>query len=182
MRILNRQAWLTAGCLLAVSSWAQAQCITLEQLLNLSAISREPLLQRAARQLPATEWTYRGNSTVGKEVFWTYKDPVDGYVRPDGHAEAWLGVRPETGTQAVTLKTSFPACINQLRASLRLYKLKQQPITCHECEAVRYESPQFIVDIYNRKNGPYPFIIVVRHVPTGPTAPREATTSVSGAQ
>ena len=179
MHTKKYKMWLTGFCLLAASTWGQAQCITLEQLLDLSAISTEPLEQRAERVLPATEWTYQGASKIGKEVCWTYKDPTDDYQAPDGSSEAWLGVRPATNVQVVTMKTNFPACINEIRTSLRLRKLKQKPITCHECEAIRYESAQFIVDIYDdRKKGAYPYIVVVRQIP-GVIAPREATTSAA---
>lgn len=173
----KHKTWLTICCLLAASTWARAQCITLDQLLDLSAIGTDSLTQRVARALPATDWTYRGPGRIGKEVYWTYKDPLDDYVAPDGSSEAWLSVRPASNAHIVTLKTVFPACVSSIRAGLRELKAEQKPVTCPDCEATRFESAQFVIDVYDRKKGPYPFIIVVRQAPAKATPPKGITTS-----
>ncbi len=173
----KHKAWLTGFCLLAASTRGHAQCITLDQLLDLSTAGADPLMQRVTRDLPAAEWTYRGRGPIGKEIYWTYKDPLDDYVAPDGSSEAWLSVRPVLNAHVVTMKTIFPACMNGIRASLRSLKLEQKPITCQDCEATRFEGVQFIIDVYDRKKGPYPFIIVVRQTSGGVVSPKEVTNS-----
>lgn len=151
---------------LAAGRPAAAQCLSLDELLALapesSALATAPagdgLPPNLQRMLPKLTWAYQGQIAGTHDYFWTspaFGGPLD---QP---TTSWLCVRPGQATRDVVLKTTRAACVRQLRQELEK-KLRPEPVTCVECEGVRYQSEAYSVTIYSHKKGQYPFVVVVR--------------------
>lgn len=80
----------------------------------------------------------------------------------------------------MVLKTTLANCVRELRGELKSRKLTAQPVTCPNCEAVRYQGPDFEATIYNQMKGDYPFVIVVHQVPAA-ASPAVSEAGRSGA-
>ncbi|WP_310396056.1 rhodanese-like domain-containing protein [Hymenobacter sp.] len=148
---------------------ARAQCLALADLL---AIGAEPTAltapQAVARYLPSP-WVQTGPTAASREVFWA--------LPPDGGtplAAARLQVRAQRPGQDVVLKTTQGNCVRELRGELKSRKLTAQPVTCPNCEAVKYQAPDFEATIYSQMKGDYPFVVVVHQV-LAAVAPAPAT-------
>lgn len=137
-----------------------AQCLALDELL---AIGAEPTALTVplvvTGRLPA-DWTFTGAGTGSREVFWTLP-PAEGSTLP----AARLQVRAQRPGQDVVLKTTQAACVRQLRAELKSRKLTAQPVTCLNCEAARFQGPDFEATIYSLMKGDYPFVVVLHQIP-----------------
>lgn len=164
MRIFILLALL--GSQLVFSPAARAQCIALTDLL---AIGADPTVQVSGKVVTdhlAPEWTYVGATNAAKEASWSFTPA--GASAPT----ARMVVRPQRPGQDVLLKTGQASCVRDLRAELKSRKLTAQPVTCPNCEAVRYQSPDFDVTLYSQMKGEFPFVVVVHQVP--PTMPPAA--------
>ena len=149
---------------------AHAQCVALSDLL---AIGADPTAQSSGKVVTdhvSFEWTYVGATPTAKEASWTFTPA--GAPAPT----ARLLVRPQRPGQDVLLKTTQASCLRDLRSELKARKLTAQPVTCPNCEAVRYQSSDFDVTLYSQMKGEFPFVVVVHQVPAGmpPPAPAAA--------
>ena len=148
--------------LLAVlTSPARAQCVALSDLL---AIGADPTAQSSGKVVTdhvSTEWTFVGPTPMAKEAFWTFMPA--GASAPTGR----LQVRSQRPGQDVVLKSTQANCLRDLRSELKARKLTAQPVTCPNCEAVRYQAADFDVTLYSQMKGEFPFIAVVHQVPPG---------------
>lgn len=175
-----RLSLVVSCCLLLVLAAgrpAAAQCLSLDQLLALapesSALNAPPAEDgpppNLQRLLPKLTWAYQGQITGTRDFFWTspaFGGPLD---QP---TTSWLCLRPSQITRDVVLKTTRAACVRQLRQELEK-KLRPEPVTCVECEGVRYQSEAYSVTIYSHKKGQYPFVVVVRQpLAAAPSAAR----------
>lgn len=157
----------------------RAQCPVLDDLL---AIGAEPTALTSPPVVAAhlsADWVLNPPKAGARETFWTV--PAS-----DGGAAALLLVRAQRPGQDVVLKTTQAACVRQLRSELKSRKLTTQEVTCPNCEAVRFQSPEFEATIYSQMKGDYPFIVVVHQVlaaaaPTPSLAPTKGSGAKSGA-
>jgi hypothetical protein len=159
MRIFTLLALL--GSQLVFMSAARAQCVALGDLL---AIGADPTAQSSGKVVTdhvSFEWAFVGATPATKEASWTFT--------PTGTSvpTARLLVRPQRPGQDVLLKTTQASCLRDLRSELKARKLTPQPVTCPNCEAVRYQSPDFDVTLYSQMKGEFPFVVVVHQVPPG---------------
>ena len=158
------------GSQLAFAAAARAQCVPLNDLL---AIGADPGVQTSGKVVTdhvSVEWAYVGATPTAKEAGWVFT--------PSGASAptARLLVRPQRPGQDVVLKTAQASCLRDLRAELKARKLTAQPVTCPNCEAVRYQSSNFDVTLYSQMKGEFPYVVVVHQVPVGmpPPAPAAA--------
>ena len=149
---------------------ARAQCIALSDLL---AIGADPSAQTSGKVVTdhvSFEWIFVGATPTAKEPSWTFT--------PSGASAptARLLVRPQRPGQDVVLKTTHASCVRDLRSELKARKLTAQPVTCPNCEAVRYQAIDYDVTLYSLMKSEFPFVVVVHQVPTGmpPPAPAAA--------
>lgn len=153
-----------------------AQCPALDDLL---AIGAEPTALTSPPVVTAhltADWVLNPPAAGAREAFWTV--PAS-----DGRASALLLVRAQRPGQDVVLKTTQAACVRQLRSELKSRKLTTQEVTCPNCEAMRFQSPEFEATIYSQMKGDYAFIIVVHQVLAAPApVPAPASTKGSGAK
>ena len=139
----------------------RAQCVALDDLL---AIGAEPTALIAPKVVTdhLTEWAYVAPSATAKEAAWVFPAAL-GEQKPT----ARLQVRAQRPGQDVVLKTSQANCVRDLRSELKSRKLTAQPVTCPNCEAVRYQGPNYEATIYSQMKGEFPFVVVVHQVPPG---------------
>lgn len=140
---------------------ARAQCVALSDLL---AIGADPTAQSSGKVVTdhvSPEWTFVGATPTVKEASWAFTPA--GATAPT----ARLLVRPQRPGQDVLLKTTQGNCVRDLRSELKARKLNAQPVTCPNCEAVRYQGPDFDVTLYSMMKGEFPFVVVVHQVPAG---------------
>ena len=144
-------------------SMGLAQCIGLDDLLVIGAEPTALTVPQIVTGRLSPNWTFNGPTATSREVFWTLP-------ATDGSALAAirLQVRAQRPGQDVVLKTTQAACVRQLRAELKSRKLTAQPVTCPNCEAVRFQSPDFEATIYSQMKGEYPFVVVLHQVPVVP--------------
>ena len=140
---------------------ARAQCIALSDLL---AIGADPTAQSSGKVVTdhvSFEWTFAGATPTAKEASWTFT--------PSGASAptARLLLRPQRPGQDVLLKTSQASCLRDLRSELKARKLTAKPVTCPNCDAVRYQASDFDVTLYSQMKGEFPFVVVVHQVPVG---------------
>lgn len=153
----------------------RAQCPALDDLL---AIGAEPAALTSPPVVAAhlsADWVLNPPTARVRETFWTV--PAS-----DGGAVALLLVRAQRPGQDVVLKTTQAACVRQLRSELKSRKLTTQDVTCPNCEAVRFQSPEFEATIYSQMKGDYAFIVVVHQVPAAAPAPALEPSKGSGAK
>ena len=152
----------------AVPQSLRAQCLSLADLM---AIGAEPTALAAPEEVTkylAAEWSYKAPSASSREAFWTYP-AAEGLAL----ALTRLSVRAQRPGQDVVLKTTDASCVRGLRSELKSKKLTAEPVTCLNCEGVRYKGPDFEATIYSQMKGDYPFVVVVHQVPlivSGPAA------------
>ncbi|MCI1187423.1 hypothetical protein MON38_08320 [Hymenobacter sp. DH14] len=152
---------------------ARAQCVALSDLL---AIGADPTAQSSGKVVTdhvSFEWTFVGATPTAKEPSWTFT--------PSGASAptARLLVRPQRPGQDVLLKTTQASCLRDLRSELKARKLTAQPVTCPNCEAVRYQAPNFDVTLYSQMKGEFPYVVVVHQVPAGMAPPAPAAAAGS---
>ena len=157
MRIYTLLALLASQC--AFAATARAQCVALSDLLAIGADPAALVSGRTVTNHVSFEWTYVPAIAPAKEASWTFTPA--GASGPN----ARLLVRLQRPGQDVLLKTSQASCVRELRAELKSRKLTAQPVTCPNCEAVRYQSPDFDVTLYSQMKGEFPFVVVVHQVP-----------------
>lgn len=144
-----------------VGSTAQAQCVSLTDLLAIGAEPTALVSPKVVTDHLTFEWAYEPLTATTKEATWTFTPSGT------GTASARLVVRPQRPGQDVLLKTSQLSCIRDLRSELKSRKMVPLPVTCPSCEAVRYQSPEFDVTLYSQMKGEFPFVVVVHQVPAG---------------
>lgn len=146
---------------LAFASAAQAQCVALSDLLAIGADPTALVSSKVGTDHLTPEWTYSAATGTIREASWAFT--------PAGEAAptARMLVRPQRPGQDVLLKTSQASCVRDLRSELKARKLTAQPVTCPNCEAVRYQGPDFDVTLYSQMKGEFPFVVVVHQVPAG---------------
>ena len=154
---------------------ARAQCVALADLL---AIGAEPAALASPKIVTdhlSFEWSYVGPTATAREPSWTFV--------PSGTstAAALLVVRPQRPGQDVLLKSTQGSCVRDLTKELKSRKLKPQPVTCPNCEAVRYQASDFDVTLYSQMKGDFPFVVVVHQVPAG-SPPAASTTKMAGSK
>ncbi|WP_324673338.1 hypothetical protein [Hymenobacter sp. GOD-10R] len=158
----------------------QAQCLPLSSLL---ALGNTPITQSpssaVARYLPAIEWAYRGSVDGGKDPYWTFAPQGSTAASSDDAAPAWISLRANQGKYDVVFKTPMGSCVNQLKSELRALKIKTEPITCVECEGIRYVGDGYTVNIYSKKKGAFPNVVVVHYGTIGTGQTRDAAGSLS---
>ncbi|WP_197076641.1 rhodanese-like domain-containing protein [Hymenobacter terrenus] len=157
----------------------RAQCLALDELLALGAEPNALTTPQVVTSRLTSEWTYNGPTAGSREVFWTLA-PAEGSAVP----AARLSMRAQRPGQDVVLKTTQANCVRQLRSELKSRKLTAQPVTCPNCEAMRYQDSDFEVTIYSGMKGDYPLIVVAHQVPAPPAAPPaglSASTAGTGA-
>jgi len=140
----------------------RAQCLVLD---NLLAIGAEPTALAAPKVVTdhlTVEWAYVAPTATVREAAWLYT-PTLGEQKP----LARLQVRAQRPGQDVVLKTTQANCVRDLRSELKSLKLTAQPVTCPNCEAVRYQGPNYEATIYSQMKGEFPFVVVVHQVPAG---------------
>ncbi|MBO2010962.1 hypothetical protein [Hymenobacter negativus] len=140
----------------------RAQCVVLDDLL---AIGAEPMALTVPKVVTArlpSEWAYVAPTATVKEAAWTFT-PVLGEQKPTVR----LQIRAQRPGQDVVLKTTLANCVRDLRSELKSRKLTAQPVTCPNCEAVRYQGPNYDATIYSQMKGEFPFVVVVHQVPAG---------------
>jgi hypothetical protein len=171
---------LSHALLFLSASSLQAQCLPLNSLLELGKLPTDKSpVTLAPEYLPDTEWTHRGTVEKSKDLFWTV-----GERKPEGESgekyDSWVSLRLNQTKYDVVFKTTAASCVNQLKSELRALKVKSEPVTCVECEGVRYIGDGYSVNVYSRKKGVYPFVVVVHYGPasTGQTQEASARTSV----
>ena len=165
MRIFILLALL--GSQLTFASAACAQCVTLGDLLAIGADPTALVSGKTVTDHVSVDWTYIAGTALAKEASWSFT--------PTGASAptARLLVRPQRPGQDVVLKTTQANCMRDVRSELKSRKLTAQPVTCPDCEAVRYQSPDFEVTLYSQMKGEFPFVVVVHQVP--PTMPPAAS-------
>lgn len=154
---------------------AASQCLTLAQLQELTSgkQARAAAGGRAAavpptaalRVLPDTEWTYKGAVAGTQDIYWVSYDPE---ASADKVPDFWLSLRPTQPTRDLVLKTTKATCVRQLQQELDKMKLHPEPVTCANCEGMRYQAETFNITIYSGKKGDYPFVVVLRRVSSNP--------------
>ena len=172
------RAFLNFCCvavLVTLAPAARAQCVALSDLL---AIGADPTAQSSGKVVTdhlSFEWTYVAAAPTAKEASWLFV--------PSGTSAptARLLVRPQRPGQDVVLKTTQANCVRDLRSELKARKLTSQPVTCPNCEAVRYQSSDFDVTLYSQMKGEFPFVVVVHQVPVG-MPPAAAATGATGSK
>ena len=147
--------------LLLLTPASHAQCIVLSDLL---AIGADPTAQSSGKVVTdhvSVNWAFIGATPTAKEAYWAFT--------PAGAAMpvARLLVRLQRPGQDVVLKTTQASCVRDLRSELKARKLAAQPVTCPNCEAVRYQATDFDVTLYSQMKGAFPFVVVVHQVPPG---------------
>ena len=152
---------------------ARAQCVALNDLLAIGADPTAQVSGKVVTDHVSFEWTFVGATPTAKEPSWTFT--------PAGASApaARLLVRPQRPGQDVLLKTTQASCLRDLRSELKARKLTPQPVTCPNCEAVRYQAPDFDVTLYSLMKGEFPFVVVVHQVPPG-MPPAAAVGAASG--
>jgi hypothetical protein len=162
------------------ASSLQAQCLPLSSLL---ALGNTPTTQSPASAvapyLPAIEWAYRGPVDGGKDPYWTFTTQESTASSSGDAAQAWISLRSNQGKYDVVFKTPMGSCVNQLKSELRALKIKTEPITCVECEGIRYVGDGYTVNIYSKKKGPFPNVVVVHYGTIGTGQMRDATGALS---
>jgi hypothetical protein len=152
----------------------RAQCLTLADML---AIGAEPgaigTPTIVTNHLPS-DWVYVGPSATVHESAWTFT--LNGEPGP----AARLQVRAQRPGQDVVLKTSQASCVRELRSELKSRKLASQPVTCPNCEGIRFQGPDFEATIYSQMKGEFPYVVVVHQVPAGSAAPAASTGTAPG--
>lgn len=159
MRIFILLALL--GSQFAFAPAARAQCVALNDLL---AIGADPTAQASGKVVTdhiSVEWVFTAATPTAKEAGWLFTPA--GASAPT----ARLVVRPQRPGQDVLLKTTQASCLRDLRSELKARKLTAQPVTCPNCEAVRYQATDFDVTLYSQMKGDFPFVVVVHQVPAG---------------
>ena len=170
MRALSIFALLIGSAIWAPAS--RAQCLGLTDLL---AIGAEPTALTSSKVVAdhlTAGWTYVGATATVHESAWTFA--------PAGATTlmARLQLRAQRPGQDVVLKTSQATCIRDLRGELKSRKLTALPVTCPNCEAVRYQGPDFEATIYSQMKGEFPFVVVVHQVPPGMPPAASGTSGV----
>lgn len=167
------------GLLLLGPAAARAQCLSLPQLLALSA-SAPAAANRdtASRQLPSSEWAFRGLVANTSDLYWTSTEPG---AAPDQPA-AWLSLRPDQLTRDVVLKTSNGGCVRRLRRELEQLRLRAEVVNCSDCEGERYQAGPYNVTIYSARKDGYPFVVVLRQPYTPPPPPPTSNTTQAPAR
>ena len=150
----------------------RAQCISLADLLVIGAEPAALTAPKVVTDHLTVEWTYVGPTAAVRETVWTFK--------PSGTAAsiARLQMRVQRPGQDVVLKTAQANCVRDLRSELKSRKLTAQPVTCLNCEAVRYQGPDFEATIYSQMKGEFPFVVVVHQVPPGMPPAASSTVGV----
>ena len=146
------------------SSLVSAQCLALADLL---AIGAEPAALTSRQTVMAhlsSEWVIAGSPT-SRDVTWVIPAADEKALAP-----LRLMVRAQRPGQDVVLRTTEGSCVRQLRSELKSRKLQAQPVTCPNCEAVRFQGPNFDATIYSQMKGDYPFVVVVHQVPPDTSA------------
>ena|GEM_PF-2796868 len=159
------------------SSLASAQCLSLADLLSIGA---EPAALTSPQVVTAhlsLEWVFTGPTATSRDSFWALPGADEKTLAPSR-----LMVRPQRPGQDVVLRTTEGACVRQLRSELKGRKLVTQPVTCPNCEAVRFQGPDFDATIYSQMKGDYPFVVVVHQVPPSDTSAKGAGLKGSGAK
>jgi len=149
---------------------ARAQCFDLPQLLGIGSARLAVEHPESIRQLPAAEWQLQRAASPTQEIVWTSVQTTT-----LGVAAAEVRLRPLPGqpTPDVLLKTTQAACLRQVRSALKSQGVKPVPVTCPNCEAQRYQAPEFVATFYSGLKGDFPYLLVVHPVapPAGTTAP-----------
>lgn len=171
MRIFILLAFI--GSQFAFASAARAQCVSLSDLLAIGSDPTALVSGKVVTDHISFEWAYVAPTPTAKEASWVYT--------PAGASAATgrLLVRPQRPGQDVVLKTSQASCLRDLRGELKARKLTAQPVTCPNCEAVRYQAADFDVTLYSQMKGEFPNVIVVHQVPAGMPAAAPAAKSTT---
>ncbi|MBT9394434.1 hypothetical protein KLP40_14780 [Hymenobacter sp. NST-14] len=149
---------------------ARAQQLSLEQLQKLGALPSGLPLQRMTAALFTPEWTYRGVITKTQETYWTAGDTIDNGADPEEVYESSVSLRPMPGGIVdVLFKTTNARNFEPLHRALKREKLVNTPVTCIECEGVRYEANGYTITLYTGKKGAYPYVAVLH--PAAPPIP-----------
>ena len=126
------------------------------------AIGAEPTALTAPNKVAkhlAAEWSYKVPSASSREAFWAFP-AAEGLALP----LARLSVRAQRPGQDVMLRTTDASCVRSLRGELKSKKLTAEPVTCLNCEGVRFKGPDFEATIYSQMTGDYPFVVVLHQV------------------
>lgn len=171
MRIFILLALL--GSQVAFASAVRAQCVVLSDLLAIGADPSAQVSGKVVTDHLSPEWVYAAPTPTAREASWAWQ-PAGATA-----ATARLLVRPQRPGQDVVLKTAQANCVRDLRSELKARKLASQPVTCPNCEAVRYQAADFEVTLYSQMKGEFPFVVVVHQVPAGMT-PAAAAGAIKG--
>lgn len=167
---------LVAALVLSSQFSAHAQQLSLEQLQKLGALPSGLPLQRMTAALFTPDWTYRGVITKTQETYWTAGDTVDNGSETEEVYESSVSLRPMPGGIVdVLFKTTSARNFEPLHRALKREKLVNMPVTCLECEGVRYEAAGYTITLYSGKKGSYPFVAVLH--PAAPPVPLQPAAS-----
>ncbi|MDU0371990.1 hypothetical protein ACFPAF_16430 [Hymenobacter endophyticus] len=165
-----RSLLLGAALVLSSPFASLAQQLSLEQLQKLGALPSGLPLQRMTAALFTPEWTYRGVITKTQETYWTAGDTLDNGAEPEEVYESSVSLRPMPGGIVdVLFRTTSARYFEPLHRALKREKLTSTPVTCLECEGVRYETAAYSITLYSGKKGAYPFVAVLH--PAAPPVP-----------
>lgn len=148
----------------AVSS-AQSQALHLEELQKLAALPAGLPFKRMTAALFPPSWAYRGQVGQTDETYWTAGEVEATQTDEYGDqalADFWVSLRPMPGGGVdVLYKTTHASGFEPLHRELRRQKLAATPVTCVECEGIRYDGGTYTITFYSHKKSGYPFIVVL---------------------
>ena len=147
---------------------ANAQCFEFPQLLSISSTRMALTQPEKIKLLPASAWKLQPAAAPNQEVVWTSL-----MTDAAGVAYSEIRLRPLAGQSNpdVLLKTNQVSCVRQLRSALKSEGIKPVAVTCPNCEAQRYQAPDFEATLYSGLKGAFPFLLVVHPKVAGSTAP-----------
>ncbi|WP_345236332.1 hypothetical protein [Hymenobacter saemangeumensis] len=126
--------------------------------------------------LPAADWVFRGTPPKSREIQWT--SSASSANSEGNFVPAVFVLRPFQQSYDAVLKTTENSCIRDLRSELKSQKLEPVPVTCPNCEAVRYDGPTYQTTIYSKMKGEFPYIVVVHPTQSMPaTITKDARSS-----
>ena len=151
---------------------AQAQCLSLEQMVGIAAAPTALAQPDNLAELPTSDWAFKGGIARSHNLYWVGLQTQSGT-----HAPTVL-LRVQQRNFDVVLNTAQAACVRQMRSALRALRLTPVPVNCPDgCEAQRYDGPDYQATLYSKMKGDYPFVVVLhslRQVPqTPPPVPEQ---------
>ena len=146
-------------------SSVQAQCLSLDQLVSISAAPTALAKPEDLAELPITDWSFKGVIPRSHDVYWAGLQPIGGVQA------STITLRTQQNNFDVVLKTAQANCVRQVRSALRALRLAPVNVTCpNGCEAQRYDGPDYQATIYSKMKGDYPFVVVLHPLQQAPQA------------